>query len=121
MMNLFSFSLFLVYLLHGRAEAFAPSSRFSVVIHDRIHSHPTSSGNFLAGTLIDSGDVTAPNDRQDRKKYKLDKNITSVVAEDKDFSKEISEDLILDDETLDEQTILDIDMMQKAIQIARSR
>jgi hypothetical protein len=127
----FHFIFFLFFSLHGGIEAFTPSSRFSSTIYHPgppetriLLPRPASSANVLYGTLIDSGDVISPSDKQQGNnsvKAKNDSNNTVAAAEEKESVTEISKDLILDEEELDMQTILDIEMMQKAIQMARSR
>jgi len=107
-------------------EAFAPSYKFSAAIRN---PRPyVSSGTLLFGTLIDSGDVTSPSDKESKRNIKAKNDSNNTVPtvpmikteENDDSIQEISKDLILDDEELDVQTILDIEMMQKAIQMARS-
>ena len=92
--------------------------------------------------MIESGTVTkedgddeekaskVKDEKAKEKKEKRDLDIEALVEEvsegknlldEGDEEGNISDDLVVDDEELDEQSLLDIDMMQKAIQMAQSR
>jgi len=105
-----SIKLILLLLLQKQSEAFAPAPLHAIrnhAINQKLH----------AGTLIDSGDTAAPEEEDDA----LD--ITALVSEavNGHSDTEISDDQIFADDEMDEQSILDLEMMKKAIQMAHSR
>ena len=124
-----------LFLLQHESEAFGPSAV-------RIQTRQMQGQALYAGTMIESGTVTkedgddeekaskVKDEKAKEKKEKRDLDIEALVEEvsegknlldEGDEEGNISDDLVVDDEELDEQSLLDIDMMQKAIQMAQSR
>jgi len=111
-----------LFLLQDQIQGFAPA-KFGAFVRP-------NSAKLFAGTLIGSGDLanktTTVVDKvvanvEDKKKVGKKKADKKGKTLDKDEDPVvISDDLIVKDDVLDEQTILDIDMMKKAIQLAQS-
>ena len=116
-------NLLVLFLLQDQIQGFAPA-KFGAFVRP-------NSAKLFAGTLIGSGDLanktTTVVDKvvanvEDKKKVGKKKADKKGKTLDKDEDPVvISDDLIAKDDVLDEQTILDIDMMKKAIQLAQSR
>lgn len=131
----YQFLNFLVlFLLQEQSHGFAPAAKFGVF------NKPSrsSSVTLLAGsTLTGSGDTNKTasvvsgaasataskkkesKKKEDSKKEKKEESVTVAVKETKEETEIPVDELIV--EELDEQTLLDIKMMKKAIQMAQSR
>ena len=109
-MKMRSLSFFLAFcLLQDQSEAFGPSTL-------RIQKNQGFGTNLYAGTLIESGDASKEEGVNDD-----DIDIKASGSENVSGEEMISDDIVLDEDKLDEQSQLDIEMMQKAIQMAQSR
>ena len=144
-----NFLLLLLTFLQRESAGFGFAPTFTSVRGVR-NQASSQSQRIYAGTLIQSGDAPVKEDDDEEDgaiasagvidiDALVDKAKEGVVNEDGDDGDGvvddadadadaddgedagISEDLILEDEELDEQTLLDIEMMQKAIQFAQSR
>jgi hypothetical protein len=89
-----------------------------------------NSATLFAGTLIESGDLANKTTAvvidkvanvEDKKKVGKKAGKKSKALEKEEDLAIVPDHLIVDDEVVDAQTILDIDMMKKAIQLAQSR
>lgn len=116
-MRSFSF-FFTLNLLQFQSEAFGPSGL-------RIQAKRGLNKILKDGALIDSGSVINGDHEDDGSgitKLNIKALVDEAAGEDKSSGGQIvSDDMVLNEDELDEQSKLDIAMMQKAIQMAQSR
>jgi len=132
-------NLLVLFLLQEHSQGFAPAAKFGVFVK---HSS-SSSATLFAGagtTLIGSGDIANKTSsvvdkvasatagkkkdskkKEDSKKEEKDESVTVAVKETKEETEIPADDLIVEADEPDEQTLLDIKMMKKAIKMAQSR
>jgi pyrimidine deaminase RibD-like protein len=119
----YSLKVVLLCILKAQTEAFAPGSvrNVSFMNKNTVASHQ----KLYASTLIESGDSKGVNaTATDKAELDIDSLVEKVAtnggtSEDK-AEDAITEDLIEDEAELSEQEIMDRDMMEMAMQMARS-